>query len=151
MTNAHHALRVCPPPRRITLATRADAAGHGVVLEVADTGPGIPPEVQARMFEPFFTTKRVGEGTGLDCRCAAASSRATAGASACKAWREPCRRHPRLEKRFLFLTGDTLAPGTREFLEETQNAYLGKPFSDADLRQAIARVLSPESAAPSTP
>jgi CheY-like chemotaxis protein len=32
---------------------------------VADTGPGIPPEVQRRIFEPFFTTKPPGEGTGL--------------------------------------------------------------------------------------
>ena len=33
--------------------------------EIADTGPGCPPEVAARAFEPFFTTKEVGKGTGL--------------------------------------------------------------------------------------
>jgi two-component system cell cycle sensor histidine kinase/response regulator CckA len=36
-----------------------------VVIEVADTGTGIPPEVQERIFEPFFSTKEVGKGTGL--------------------------------------------------------------------------------------
>jgi len=36
-----------------------------VVVEIADSGPGISPEVKAHIFEPFFTTKGVGEGTGL--------------------------------------------------------------------------------------
>ena len=36
-----------------------------VVMEVADTGKGIPPEVQKRLFDPFFTTKEGGTGLGL--------------------------------------------------------------------------------------
>ncbi|GMV27051.1 MAG: hypothetical protein AMXMBFR58_30820 [Phycisphaerae bacterium] len=39
--------------------------GPHVVITVADTGVGMPPEVLQRLFEPFFTTKRPGQGTGL--------------------------------------------------------------------------------------
>jgi two-component system cell cycle sensor histidine kinase/response regulator CckA len=40
-------------------------AGDLALIEVADDGPGMSPEVLANVFEPFFTTKAVGEGTGL--------------------------------------------------------------------------------------
>jgi len=47
----------------LRLSTRAD--GNAVVIEVGDTGPGMPPQVAARAFEAFYTTKDVGKGTGL--------------------------------------------------------------------------------------
>jgi two-component system NtrC family sensor kinase len=47
----------------LTIATHAE--GDRVVLDVADTGTGIPHALRARVFEPFFTTKPEGEGTGL--------------------------------------------------------------------------------------
>jgi signal transduction histidine kinase len=47
----------------LRLTTRLEQ--DDVVIEVCDTGPGMPPEVAARAFEAFYTTKDVGKGTGL--------------------------------------------------------------------------------------
>jgi signal transduction histidine kinase len=47
------------------LAIRTSREGAYVQVEIADTGPGIPADIQSRIFEPFFTTKDVGKGSGL--------------------------------------------------------------------------------------
>jgi PAS domain S-box-containing protein len=66
VANAHQAMRAVPASRRrLTISTRAWPDRSGVRLAVADTGPGVPPEIERRIFEPFFTTKAPGEGTGL--------------------------------------------------------------------------------------
>jgi signal transduction histidine kinase len=48
-----------------TLTVRTSREDGWVLVEICDTGVGIPPEMQQKIFEPFFTTKPVGEGTGL--------------------------------------------------------------------------------------
>jgi two-component system NtrC family sensor kinase len=63
LVNAQQALRDAPPPRRILITTRREA--DQVRIDIADTGPGIPPALRSRVFEPFFTTKPAGAGTGI--------------------------------------------------------------------------------------
>jgi signal transduction histidine kinase len=49
----------------LTLRASRDRSGDGVVVEVCDSGPGVPDEIRQRLFEPFYTTKPPGKGTGL--------------------------------------------------------------------------------------
>jgi two-component system sensor kinase FixL len=51
--------------RQLTIATKLIEAGERVEVIVRDTGPGIPPDVLARLFEPFVTSKANGMGMGL--------------------------------------------------------------------------------------
>ena len=239
VTNAHQALREVPLPRRLTFTTCTDPARTHIVLEVADTGPGILPELQGRIFEPFFTTKPAGVGTGLGlplCRgiveghggaihvrsqagqgtvfrielpvggepmaepAAPAAVLAPAQAQAqamlvvddepriasalahllrrsgyvvdtaangrlaldklqertydlilCDLrmpeldgpglYRELEERYPQLRRRVVFLTGDTLSPEAREFLEKVGVARLSKPFRAAEVRRAVHQAL----------
>jgi signal transduction histidine kinase len=47
------------------IVIRTSANGGNICVEIRDSGPGMTPEVAARVFDPFFSTKGVGSGTGL--------------------------------------------------------------------------------------
>lgn len=65
LVNAAHAIPEGMRERNeIRLVTTTDSAGRAVV-EVRDTGCGIPQAVRSKIFDPFFTTKAIGVGTGL--------------------------------------------------------------------------------------
>ncbi len=75
-TNAFHAMEQTGGELVITIEDaeygEADLTAHPgivpgsyVLLTVADTGPGISPEIRNRIFDPYFTTKEVGKGTGM--------------------------------------------------------------------------------------
>ncbi len=64
VNNAHHAM-LDMGGGELFLRTHLHEEGRSVVVEVRDTGHGVPEKNQARIFEPFFTTKPVGQGTGL--------------------------------------------------------------------------------------
>ncbi len=63
VVNAQQALIGRAAPRKLMVRAWAEAAD--AVLEVADNGPGMAPDVASRVFEPFFTTKPQGVGTGV--------------------------------------------------------------------------------------
>ena len=65
LLNAAHAIPEGETERNeIRVTTRTDGRGYAIV-EVRDSGMGIPVAIRERIFDPFFTTKPVGEGTGL--------------------------------------------------------------------------------------
>jgi signal transduction histidine kinase/CheY-like chemotaxis protein len=65
LINASHAIPEGELDRQsVTITTRTDGSGFAVV-EVTDTGSGMPADVLAKLFQPFFTTKPAGVGTGL--------------------------------------------------------------------------------------
>lgn len=67
---------------QITITTRC--RGDSVVINIADTGPGIPPAIIDRIYDPFFTTKPVGRGSGQGLALALATIQRHAGSLRCQ-------------------------------------------------------------------
>ncbi|HEX9904941.1 MAG TPA: PAS domain S-box protein [Propylenella sp.] len=63
--NAIEAMTEAGSPRRDLVVTTRPVDGNIVEVSVADTGPGIAPQIAAQLFQPFITTKRTGMGVGL--------------------------------------------------------------------------------------
>ncbi len=59
-----NARQVTSPGGRVRLASRAGVGGE-VVIEIGDTGPGMPPEIVEKIFDPFFSKRAGGTGLGL--------------------------------------------------------------------------------------
>jgi C4-dicarboxylate-specific signal transduction histidine kinase len=82
--NGLESMRETPTDRRVVEVATARAEGGALEVAVADAGPGLAPDVVARLFEPFYTTKPEGTGLGLNiCRSIieAHGGRLSAGAS----------------------------------------------------------------------
>jgi PAS domain S-box-containing protein len=247
IVNAQQAMMEVSTPRILTVRDEFDPAKGEVTLTLADSGPGIPEEIQSRIFEPFFTTKDIGEGTGVglavshriieahDGRIRVDSTpgrgavfTVTLPAGTVAARTEPKRKagsaaaaaatiliiddepevaqmladilasqghrvvtagsgrkalglidgerfdvilsdvrmpeldgpslyatlertQPDLLKRTAFISGDTLSPSARVFLQRVKRPFIEKPFTLEEVRDLVARVLEETPRTPSGP
>jgi signal transduction histidine kinase len=58
-------IEAMPDGGKLTITEKMDAAERKVLIDIHDTGPGIPPFLIDKIFDPFFTTKEEGTGLGL--------------------------------------------------------------------------------------
>jgi two-component system NtrC family sensor kinase len=92
-----------PQPRELP------AGSHGVMLFVADDGPGVPEEDRERVFDPFFTTKDPGQGTGLGLAIVARTVHESGGT----VWADRAREGGAVFKVFLPIAGEADAAADR--------------------------------------
>lgn len=151
--NAQQAMQGQTTPRRLTVTTAA--RDDEVVVEVADSGPGVPEALRARIFDPFFTTKPVGVGTGLGLsvsrgivlahRGSLETEGAPGGGALFRVLRD---RHPDLLPRLILMTGDVLGAGLAASVSELlaplseKPPLLEKPVDQDALRRVVAERLA---------
>ena len=106
------------------VCTLLEGAGHEVA--VADSGQVALAMLEVARFDAIVSDLRMPDidGAGL--------------------WRAVREQHPALARRMVFLTGDTLSPGARQFLDDTGCQRLEKPFARDDLLALVARALQAE-------
>lgn len=84
------------PRRELLISTHTGGEAGMAQVRVTDTGPGLAPEVSARMFQPFVTTKEKGMGVGLSiCRTIRRVTRGAHLGPSGPVWRHDVRLHPR--------------------------------------------------------
>jgi two-component system NtrC family sensor kinase len=100
-----------PARRRLRRPRRLDlpAGTRGVLLYVADDGPGVPEADRERIFNPFFTTKEPGQGTGLGLAIVARTVDESGGS----VWVDRAREGGAVFKVFLPLAGGSDASSDR--------------------------------------
>ena len=122
-----------PPPARILVVDDEPAVarlmrdmleGDGHEVAVADSGADALEMLGLARFDAVVTDLRMPEADGA------------------ALWRHLRQHHPALATRLLFVTGDTLSPASHQFLADSGCPGLDKPFSQADLRAAVARLLA---------
>jgi K+-sensing histidine kinase KdpD len=144
--NAEQAMAETIGARKLTIRTTFDADEDRLEVSVADTGPGIPEDVRSRIFEPFFTTKALGVGTGIGLAERSVdvilSDMRMPDVDGPGLYLRIKNAYPKLLERMVFMTGDTLGPANRAFLERTGLPYLEKPLSPDEVRRVVRQVLA---------
>ena len=96
----------------------------GLEVSVAHSGSDAMEMLGLARFDAVVTDLRMPQGDGA------------------ALWRHVRQHHPGLASRLLFVTGDTLSPASRQFLTDAGCPWLDKPFSRAQLCDAVARLLA---------
>jgi CheY-like chemotaxis protein len=110
------------PEIALTLAEMLECDGH--VMDIAENGAEALERLADQTYDLIISDLRMPEldGPGL--------------------YRELAAHYPEMLDRILFVTGDTLGSGVKDFLERTGAQVVEKPFEPADLRNAMARITS---------